>query len=209
MIRVTIIFLLFAFIHSIMASNWFKHACRDLFGETFMRVCYRALYSTISLSTVLLGFYFISRIPDEQLWTAPSWLRWPMHGIQIAGLVFGSLSFKHLDAAEFLGIRQIRRYLLSHEQAGNIEGLTEGGLVTVGVYGIVRHPLYLAGIVIFTFNPHITFNGLAVAVLADLYFLFGAFIEERRFLKLFGGEYREYRRSVPMLIPRIVHRAGR
>lgn len=209
MIRTAVIFLLFAFIHSITASDIFKHACRDLFGQTFMRVCYRALYSTISFGSVLLAYYFISRIPDELLWTAPTWLRWPMHGIQIAGFAFGALSFKHLDAGEFLGIGQIRRYLRSRDQSGNIEGLTEGGLITIGVYGIVRHPLYLAGIVIFTFNPHITVNGLAIAVLADLYFLFGLFREERRFLKFFGDRYREYQRRVPMLLPRIVHRGGR
>jgi len=59
-------------------------------------------------------------------------------------------------------------------------------LVRTGVYGIVRHPMYLAGLVIFTFNPIITVNGLTVTVLADLYFLFGVFIEERRFLNIFG-----------------------
>jgi methanethiol S-methyltransferase len=209
MIRVAIIFLLFAIIHSITASDLFKRACRDLFGESFMRVCYRALYSAISIGTVLLAFYFINRVPDERLWIAPSWLRWPLHGVQIAGLVFGSLSFKHLDAGEFLGVRQISRYLHGHKQDGNIEGLAEGGLVTTGVYGIVRHPLYLAGIVIFTFNPHITANGLVVAVLADLYFLFGVIMEEQRFSTLFGDRYREYQTRVPMLIPRIFHRAGR
>jgi len=71
------------------------------------------------------------------------------------------------------------------------------------VYGIVRHPLYVAGLIIFTFSPNFTVNGLTITVLADLYFIFGMFIEERRFLKIFGEQYREYMTKVPRMLPRL------
>jgi protein-S-isoprenylcysteine O-methyltransferase Ste14 len=57
---------------------------------------------------------------------------------------------------------------------------------------------------IFTINPHITVNNLIVVVLADVYFLFGMFIEERRFVKIFGDEYGQYMERVPMVIPRLL-----
>ena len=63
--------------------------------------------------------------------------------------------------------------------------------------------MYAAGIVVVTANPHVTANGLTFAVLADLYFMWGALIEERRFLKIFGDRYREYRKKVPRLMPRL------
>jgi protein-S-isoprenylcysteine O-methyltransferase Ste14 len=126
-----------------------------------------------------------------------------MHAMQIAGIVFGALAFEHLDGAEFMGFKQVWRYLARREIAGNIEGLTQKALVTSGVYGTVRHPMYLAGIIIFTFNPHISVNSLTITVLADLYFIFGMFIEERRFLRIFGDPYREYMRRVPRLIPKL------
>lgn len=204
--QVILIFLIFAFIHSVTVSKRFKHACRHLFGDTFMRVYYRALYNIISFGTAGTALYLIHRVPDRQLWTAPVWLQWPMHIIQLAGIVFGSLSFEHLDTGEFMGVRQVWRYLTRGETAGNIEGLTQKELVTTGVYGIVRHPMYLAGILIFTFNPHITVNSLAVSVLADLYFFFGVLIEERRFLAIFGDRYQEYMARVPRLLPRIWYR---
>jgi protein-S-isoprenylcysteine O-methyltransferase Ste14 len=47
-------------------------------------------------------------------------------------------------------------------------------------------------------------NGLTITVLADLYFIFGMFIEERRFLKIFGEQYREYMKQVPRMVPRIL-----
>ncbi len=204
MIQVAIIFLIFAFIHSVTVSGWFKRNCQNILGELFMRVWYRFLYNTVSIITTATAIYLISKVPDQVVWIAPLWLRWTMHGIQIAGLVFGALSFEHMDIREFMGFRQVWRYLIRREVAGNIEGLTGKELVTTGVYGIVRHPMYLAGIVIVTFSPILTTSGLTFTLLADSYFLFGVFIEERRFLKIFGDEYREYMERVPRLIPRFL-----
>ena len=208
MTQIIIIFLAFALIHSITVARWFKQLCSKIFGDTFMRVFYRALYNIVSFITVVIALYLIHEVPDRYIWTAPVWLRWIMHAIQISGLALGALSFEYLDTWEFMGFTQIWRYLSRKEVAGNIEGLTEKELVTNGVYRIVRHPMYLAGIVIFTFNPYLTINGLTITVLADLYFLFGVFIEERRFLRIFGDQYREYMKRVPRLIPRLRFHKG-
>lgn len=208
MMQVILIFLLFAFIHSLTVSSWFKLVCINALGEAWMRVWYRFLYNTISIVTVLAAIYLMAKGPDREIWIAPLWLKWAMHGTQFAGLAFGALAFEHMDTGEFMGFRQVWRYLTRRETAGNIEGFSSNELVRTGVYGIVRHPMYLAGLVIFTFNPIITVNGLTVTVLADLYFLYGVFIEERRFLRLFGDEYREYRRQVPRLMPKIFYRRG-
>jgi methanethiol S-methyltransferase len=203
MIQVLLIFLIFALIHSVTVTQWFKHRCKKLLGDTFMRVWYRALYNAVSFVTLLIAIHFIAQVPDRRLWIAPFWVQWPLRLIQLAGLGFGTLAFEHLDGAEFMGFRQVWRYLSRRSVAGNIEGLTQKELVTGGAYGVVRHPLYAAGIVIVTFNPHITVNGLTITLLADLYFVFGMFIEERRFLTLFGDQYREYMKRVPRLVPRL------
>jgi protein-S-isoprenylcysteine O-methyltransferase Ste14 len=203
MIPIIIIFFAFALIHSITVARWFKDWCRRVFGDTFMRVWYRFLYTTVSGITAVVAIYLIIQVPDRVLWTAPSWITWLLHGVQIAGFFFGVQAFQYLDKWEFMGFRQVWRYITRREKAGNIEGLTQRELVTTGVYGIVRHPLYVAGLIIFTFNPHITVNGLAITVLADLYFIFGMFVEERRFLRIFGDQYREYMTKVPRMLPRI------
>ena len=202
MTTIIITFLLFAAIHSITVSFRFKGLCQSMLGETFMRVWYRFLYNVVSVVTGAAAFYLIKNVPDEVIWIAPTGLRWILHGIQITGVVFGARAFQYMDTREFMGWRQVWRYLKRGEIAGNIEGLTEKELVTTGDYGIVRHPMYVAGIVIVTFSPIITVNGLTSIILADLYFLFGMLIEERRFLKIYGDQYREYMRKVPRLIPK-------
>jgi len=208
MIQTFLIFLAFACIHSITVSLWFKRLCGRLFGDVFLRVWYRFLYTALSTVTAGIAIALILRVPDRVLWEAPSWFAWTLRAVQLGGAVFGMRAFEHLDAQEFLGLRQVRRYLARGEVAGNSEGLADRGLITTGVYGIVRHPLYVAGIVIVTFSPRITVNGLALTVLADLYFLFGMMIEERRFLRIFGDQYRRYMRQVPRMVPDVFGRGG-
>ncbi len=206
MIKIIIIFLIFAFIHSITVARWFKQVCKRALGDTFMRVWYRFLYNAMSFITGAIAIYLIWQVPDRVLWEGPLWFRWMLHLIQLAGLAFGALAFEYLNMREFMGFKQVWRYLTRGEVAGGMEGLTDKKLVTTGVYGIVRHPMYLAGIIIFTFNPNITINSLMITVLADLYFLFGVLIEERRFLKIFGEEYRTYMQHVPRLMPSLKKR---
>jgi protein-S-isoprenylcysteine O-methyltransferase Ste14 len=203
MISIILILFAFALIHSVTVAHWFKKLCARLTGETFMRAWYRLLYTLVSVVTAGAAVWLISRVPDRHLWTAPPVLLWPLRGVQAGGILFGAMAFRHLDGMEFLGLRQAWRYIARREVSGNLEGMAERGLVTEGVYGIVRHPLYVAGIVIVTFSPVITGNGLVVRGLADLYFLFGMLIEERRFLDFFGDDYRQYMRQVPRMFPRI------
>ncbi len=70
-------------------------------------------------------------------------------------------------------------------------------------------PTDAAGLVIFTFNPYLTVISLAITAPADIYFLFGRFIEERRFLRIFGDQYREYMKRVPRLMPKLQYRNRR
>ncbi len=206
MIPIVITFLAFALIHSITVAQWFKGLCARAFGDTFMRVWYRFLYSCVSGVTSAVAVFIIIRAPDRILWPAPLWLRWLLHGVQLFGFLIAARAFQYLDSWEFLGLRQVWRYFARGEVTGNLEGMTDRELVTTGVYGVVRHPVYVAGLIIFTFSPVFTVNGLTVSVLADLYFLFGMLIEERRFLRIFGEQYREYMEQVPRMFPRTTRR---
>jgi methanethiol S-methyltransferase len=201
MIKIIIVFLIFVFIHSITAVRWSKHFCKRALGDTFMRVWYRFLYNLVSFITGAIAIYLIGQVPDRGPWEGPVWFCWMLHLIQLAGLAIAALAFEYLNMREFMGFTQVWRYLTRGEVSGDMAGMMGKELITSGVYGMVRHPMYLAGIIIFTFNPNITVNSLLITVLADLYFLFGVFIEERRFLTIFGDEYRTCMKHVPRLIP--------
>lgn len=203
MLLIALIFLAFALIHSMTVTFLFKRFCERLLGPVFMRVWYRFLYNLVSVVTLAIALTLMRQVPDQHLWIAPQPLLWAMHAGQAAAALFGAMAFQYLDGLEFLGLRQVWRYLTKDASAGNNEGLTKNDLVAAGVYGIVRHPLYVAGMAFVTLNPRVTVNGLTFTVLADLYFLFGMFMEERRFVKIFGDQYREYMQKVPRMVPRL------
>jgi protein-S-isoprenylcysteine O-methyltransferase Ste14 len=76
-------------------------------------------------------------------------------------------------------------------------------LVTDGFYCHLRNPLFLFAALFLWLTPLMTANLLAFNILATVYFYAGAIHEERSLKEEFGQEYEEYRRRVPMFIPRM------
>jgi protein-S-isoprenylcysteine O-methyltransferase Ste14 len=81
----------------------------------------------------------------------------------------------------------------------------EGRLATEGVYASVRHPQY-TGLFLIIFGEGIvhwpTIVSVAAFPIIVVAYSLLARREERQMLESFGDEYREYRRRVPMFIPR-------
>lgn len=74
-------------------------------------------------------------------------------------------------------------------------------LVDSGIYGIVRHPQYLAGVLMSIALPMIAQHWL-VAVLglvAAVVYYVDTFVEEKNNLEKFGEEYRRYMEAVPRM----------
>ena len=74
-------------------------------------------------------------------------------------------------------------------------------LVDSGVYGIVRHPQYLAGVLMSIAMPLITQHWavLVFGILAIGLYYFSTFDEEKGCLEKFGPAYTEYMAKVPRL----------
>jgi protein-S-isoprenylcysteine O-methyltransferase Ste14 len=178
-----------------------KLMARRVLGENFTRGFYRLLYTIFSVLTTIGVIWLIIQIPDHYIWQGPAWFRWPMHAVQVLGLALGYFSFAPFDTLEFLGLRQAWAYLSGRTVEGDMEGVRVNRLVTTGLYRMVRNPMYLGGLLIFTFEPNITRNWLTVSILADMYFIWGAWIEQKRMIGRFGEEYRNYMKKVPLIIP--------
>ncbi len=183
-----------------MVSKIGKRFLLNIIGEHFMKCYYRAIFIITSAILMFTTYFLIESVPDTYIFKSPPSLKWPMHIIQVSGMFFGMSSLLVLDASGFFGIKQIKRRLKSNSVLSDlsIDGLTEFKLVTNGVYSIVRHPIYLAGIIMISFQPNITYNWFAVTILADMYFIYAAIKEEILLLGLIGSKYREYRKRVPM-----------
>lgn len=83
-------------------------------------------------------------------------------------------------------------------------------LVTTGLYSHIRNPMLL-GWIIMLFGVGILLNSISlIFILTPLFILTNILylktIEEREMERKFGQEYLEYKKSVPMFIPRFVKR---
>jgi protein-S-isoprenylcysteine O-methyltransferase Ste14 len=77
-------------------------------------------------------------------------------------------------------------------------------LVTAGAFGVVRHPVYLGALVIWS-GLSLCFLSPAAAAITVFYVLPAYLLyirsEEAMMLDSFGDRYSRYRREVPMLLP--------
>lgn len=84
-------------------------------------------------------------------------------------------------------------------------------LTTSGMYGVVRHPMYSAHIIL-AWGLFLSYPSTRVflsALWLSAVLLSWIQLEERALMQKFGDEYRMYRQHVPMLIPRLRKSAAR
>jgi protein-S-isoprenylcysteine O-methyltransferase Ste14 len=178
----------FAIIHSLTAANFFKKAVHRFIDPER----YRLLYTIFSLVTVLpiIYLWFWDRDSSPFLYMIPFPYSLFSYGLIILGIALIINSFMIIDLFEFIGLKKSSKI----EADGK-------GLITSGSYGLTRHPLYFGGMLILWANPGMRMVDLTVALFFSLYFIVGAFLEERKLEEEFGQSYRDYKKRVSMFLP--------
>ncbi len=103
--------------------------------------------------------------------------------------------FTLVERAGFDSLTETKRLLITHDH----------NLLTDGVFGRIRHPLYLGRITL-DFGIALLFSSLWGAVLmaiSALLFLVRIRVEEEMLIDEFGDAYLEYRKHTKTLIPYI------
>lgn len=196
MITTFFIMTIWAVLHSVVAGQTVKGWFRFRFGERAYHGLYRIIYNsfaTLSIAPILLWVYLRS---NSVIWRLPLGLEPLLLVVQGIGLVGLVVSLLQIDLGRFAGISQLRAYA-----AGAALPLPEEPLQTGGLYGVIRHPLYLFSLLVLWPVSSMTDTLLAFNIAATLYFVFGSLLEEQRLAAAFGPSYEDYRRRVPWLIP--------
>jgi protein-S-isoprenylcysteine O-methyltransferase Ste14 len=182
---------IFAVQHSVMARPWFKERWTQLVPWAIERSTY-----VLCASLALLLLFWQWRPIGIQVWSVEHagarMALWALFALGWATVLVVTFLINHFD---LFGLRQVYLSLRNREQ-------TELGFRTPFFYKFLRHPIMLGFIIAFWSTPVMTVGHLLFAVATTLYILIAIQLEERDLVKLFGDEYREYRRKTPMLIPR-------
>ena len=178
---------MFAAVHSLLATQRSKQFfSRGRQGEPR---CYRLIYNLTSL--VMFGWVMAAYRQSPLLYAVPGIWRWLLHAAQVmvAAVIF--LCLRQTGTGVFLGLQQLRS-----------EAQQTQRLATDGWYARVRHPLYLFSTLFLVLNPVMTTQWALLTVFSVIYFIAGGLIEERRLLREFGEDYRNYRMRVPFMVPK-------
>jgi protein-S-isoprenylcysteine O-methyltransferase Ste14 len=182
----------FAVQHSVMARPAFKRWWTGVVPAS----CERSTYVLIS-SLLLILVLWQWRPIVTTIWRVEGWPAATLTAISWIGWLTALTSTYMIDHFELFGLRQVFDTLRG---AASRIPLFKTPLL----YRLVRHPLMLGFLLAFWATPHMTFGHLLFAVMTTGYILVGVRLEERDLVAQFGTSYEQYRRRVPMLMPRLL-----
>lgn len=187
----------FAVVHSLAAGTGLRDRLSGVLGERVVNGTFRLAYNLVAAVLLAIPVVLIGVLPDVVLYRVGPPLSYVLIGLQVIGVAGMIGALVQTDLMQFSGVRQLLRFVSGKDQAEE-----SGGLRTNGLYLWMRHPLYVFTMLAIWALPIMTVNILIFNVAASLYFILGSIVEERRLVRVFGEEYRQYRQRVGWAMPR-------
>lgn len=182
---------LFAVQHSLMARPFFKRWLTRFIPAA----AERSTYLVASSLALALLFCF---------WQPLGGVVWEIHHSLARGMLYGGFALGwlllfastfHLNHFDLFGLRQVWLHFRSRPY-------TALPFKTPGLYKFVRHPLYVGWFLTLWCTPTMSATHLFFAFVTTIYILIAIQLEERD-LQNFHPEYADYKRTTPMLVPRL------
>jgi methanethiol S-methyltransferase len=182
--------MLFALQHSIMARRWFKEFWTEIVPQPLERSTY-VLFSSLALIVLFVRWQPIGGV----IWSVEDPMgRLILRSLFAFGCALVLVSTFLINHFDLFGLRQVWLYLLGRPYSAL-------PFATPGLYRMVRHPLYVGWLFVFWMTPTMTIAHLLFSVATTAYILVAIQFEERDLIRSHGALYREYKRTVPMLVP--------
>ncbi len=112
------------------------------------------------------------------------------------------MNFK-FNPFEFYGMKQLFSYQCPYSSSIKTKERATGYpvLITTGMFRLCRHPLYLFMLLTLIITSVLSLDHLAIIIYSCPYLVIGNPIEERKFVQIFGGDYIDYQKYVPAIVP--------
>ena len=183
---------LFAIQHSVMARPWFK----ERWTRIVPPVIERSTYVLLSSLALILMFWQWRPLGGVVWSVSDPTGRFVLRALFAFGFGLVLVSTFLINHFDLFGLRQVWLQLIG-------KPYTRLRFGTPALYRLVRHPLYVGWFFAFWMTPTMTYAHLLFAIATAAYILLAIQFEERDLVAEFGNTYEEYRRQVPMLVPRL------
>lgn len=183
---------LFAVQHSGMARPAFKRWWTRFVPPQIER----STFVLVSSLVLLLLFWQWRPLPQPVWQVEHALIRGVLWAVSMLGWLLVLISSFAINHFELFGLRQVwlhgRRREMNEEEP----------FVVRAMYRIVRHPLMLGFLIAFWVTPTMSLGHLLFAVVVTGYIVVAVkLLEERDLIAVHGDAYRQYQRTVPMLLP--------
>ncbi len=195
-ITLIVLFALYGFVHSVLASEKVKVFFHNNFGKRI--AFYRIGYNIFSVVTLYL-IWDLAPQPSFQIYTLPQPYDYLVLIPQFLALVGVIWCFKYISFREFTGLSQIDRYLKKQYSENELDEIYT--LRIEGPYKYSRHPVYFLSIIFLLSRAEMNLFYLTMFISFTVYFYIGSHYEEKKLVSLFGDEYKNYRNNVPRIFP--------
>ncbi len=198
---------LWALVHSLLASRRAKDLARRAAGAHYRDGLYRIAYNAQALASVIWLARWFARLPDRELYRVrPPW-SWLFRAGQAASLGVLLSGVRVVGISEFAGLTPLWKLLTEKDVSPEPEAQgppigADGEVVKSGAFRFTRHPGNLGALGFFLLLPRMTANRAVLTALVALYVVLGSMHEEQRLGAAYGAAYERYRRTVPFLTPR-------
>jgi protein-S-isoprenylcysteine O-methyltransferase Ste14 len=180
---------IFGIQHSGVSTSRIKHRIIDRFGKKG----YSKIFSITSVIVLVISFLLLNYWDWLYFITNPELVNpllfVPAILLILIGLVIASMASREISVSTVADMRTDRK----------------PELISSGIYAKVRHPLYLATILLFLglalMYPFL--NIIIYAISMSVYIIVGAYLEERKLIDYYDQEYLKYKESVGFLLPKI------
>jgi methanethiol S-methyltransferase len=174
-------------------SGMIRASFRDRRSSAVPRHLHPAFYSIVS-GLLLIAVILLWQTSQTILFRIQGPLHWlplAISSLALTGIIWASLAFRTFDP---FGRIPIKVHLRGRQLRPPVFNLR-------GPYFWVRHPLYFFMLVLVWSTPDVSSDRLLFIVLWTSWTIVGAHLEERDLVAEFGDKYRQYQKTVPMLIP--------